>query len=257
MQKSATKKLALMAFALTIISLSLLLCSCSGVTKNQNSDLCVQDIYGRQVDIPDNVKKIATVGSTARIAVYAGAQDKLAAVTEMEKKSEQRPYTLAYSDIFEKLPSTNNGNHLNQTDVDKEKMLEINPDVILSTRSADECQQLQESTKIPVVGVYYQDEIYDNSLIKSIEITGKVAGTSQHAEKITSYLKESIKDLENRCAEKSSQKLYRGAVNFKGSKGLLGTISNYKVYKPIYANNVADKQEITGAYDTTVEQLYS
>ena len=97
----------------------------------------IVDAYGRSVTVPTEVTKVATVGSGARLVVYAGAMDKLVAVTEMETKSAKtRPYTMAYADRFAALPSTSNGNHLNETEIDAETLLALAPDVIISSRSA-------------------------------------------------------------------------------------------------------------------------
>lgn len=49
--------------------------------------------------------------------------------------------------------------------------------------------------------------------------------------------------------------LYRGAINYKGSKDLTGTCSHYCVFDAIKATNVADREDIKGAYDTTLEQI--
>lgn len=257
MQITNRNKLLAIILILAMSCIAFVFSACDSATNNQNSQNMVVDIYGRQVNLPENVETIATVGSATRIVAYAGAIDKLVAITEMDKESATRPYTIAYSDKLKSLPVTNNGNHLNQTSVDKESLIKINPDVVLSSRSADECEKLQAETKIPVVGVSYQDEIFSDSVYKSIEIAGQVAGTTDHSTKITQYLKNANLDLQKRSQASNSEKIYRGAVNYKGSKGLLGTISNYCVYSPLNAKSVSDKENFTGAYDTTVEQIYT
>ena len=50
-------------------------------------------------------------------------------------------------------------------------------------------------------------------------------------------------------------RMYRGAINFKGSKDLTGTYSHYCVFDALKATNVADRNDIEGAYDTTLEQI--
>lgn len=119
----------------------------------------ITDFNGRNVQYPSDVERIATVGSAARSVVYAGAQSKLVAITEMDRPTELRPYTLVDPELFSSLPTTSDGNHLNSTNIDKEKLLELNPDVILSSRSKSECERLQKDLNIPVIGVGFQDEI--------------------------------------------------------------------------------------------------
>ncbi|MDO5329497.1 MAG: ABC transporter substrate-binding protein [Coriobacteriia bacterium] len=216
----------------------------------------ITDIYERKVDIPPKVECIATVGSATRICAYADIVDKLVAVTDADKENISRPYTIAYKDKLANLPTTNNGNHLNSTTVNKEQLLQLKPDVILSTRSEDECNKLQEDTNIPVVGIYFQDEIFSDKVYNSIKIAGQIVGKTTEVDKTINYLKETKNDLDERAKKiKNRTKIYRGAVNYKGSKGITGTISNYCVYQNINVDNVADNPNINGAYDTSMEQI--
>ncbi len=127
---------AILAFCL----LALALAGCASDTQGNGDTREVTDVYGRTVTIPADVQTCATVGSAARFVVYAGGADKLVAVTEMDKPATPaRPYTVACEQVFASLPTTSNGNHLMETSVDGEAMLELEPDVIISSRSAQEC----------------------------------------------------------------------------------------------------------------------
>ena len=125
----------------------------------KDSSLTITDYNGRSVKYPRNIERIATVGSAARSVVYAGAVNKLVAITEMDRPTVLRPYTLVEPELFSQLPTTSEGNHINDTNIDKEKLLEIKPDVILSSRNKNECENLQNELGIPVIGVGFQDEI--------------------------------------------------------------------------------------------------
>lgn len=217
----------------------------------------IKDIYNRTVTIPSDVKSISIVGSATRIGVYAGAEDKIISVTDMEKPSIYRPYTIAQEDKFNNLPSTNNGNHLNTTTIDKEKIIELNPDVIISSRNSNECNDLQTETGIPVIGVFYQNELFSNKVFDSINIFGEVAGTTKKSNELVNFLKKCQNDLSNRAPIENNAKIYRGAVNYKGSKGITGTISDYDVYKAINVKSLSDNKTIANSYDTTFEQLLS
>ena len=74
-------------------------------------------------------------------------------------------------------------------------MLELKPDIILSTRSADECTKLQEDIKIPVIGVYSQDEICSENFYKNLRIVGQVVGTKEIVENKIKYIKELESEL--------------------------------------------------------------
>ena len=214
------------------------------------------DSYGRDVSIPKNVEKVATVGSATRLVVYAGAIDKLCAITEMDRPTELRPYTMVNPELFSSLPTTNNGNHINEIDVDTEKLIEIQPDIIISTRSAEECEALEEKTKIPVIGVVTLNEILQTSLWESIQIVAKATGTDEAANILLGRLNKIYSEVSNVCIGGTAS-IYRGAINYKGSKGITGTISNFSVYQAIKANSVSDIPDFEGAYDTNLEQILS
>ena len=161
-KRFSLKPAAIFVAALAVFTLTLTACGSNSAASGSASDASssaavtktVVDAYGRSVEVPKDAKTAATVGSGARFVVYAGAQDKLIAVTEMETTpAMNRPYAIAYKDLFANLPSTSNGNHLLETNVNEEQLMDLNPDVIISSRSAEECDALQKDTGIPVIGI--------------------------------------------------------------------------------------------------------
>lgn len=260
MNKKYFAKIFGVAAVLTIAAGCLCLAGCGSSDESAVPDgmRAVSDAYGRQVLVPEQVEKVATVGSGARFVVYAGAQDKLVAVTEMEEPSPARPYTVAYADLFAELPTTSNGNHLMETEVDAEALLGLAPDVVISSRSAEECDALQESTGLPVIGISYQDELFSSNVYTSLQVVGDVCGTSDHVEEVVSAMQEWCADLVERTkdiADADKPSVYVGAVNFKGAKSFTGTYGHYYPFDLVHANNVADASEITGSFDTDIEQI--
>lgn len=248
------KKLILTSILLTLfICIAFVFVACGKNEFGQNSNT-IEDVNGRQVKYPKTVEKIATVGSATRMVVYAEAQDKLVAITEMDKPSELRPYTLVYPELFASLPTTNNGNHLNEIEIDKEKLIELAPDVIFSSRSAEENDKLQKDIHIPVIGVAGNANILETTAFMPFEIVSEVCNTQEATYKKLGYLRGLLNEI---VAAKSvsSAKLYRGAINYKGSKDLCGTYSNYYIYNSFQCINVANNDAIDGAYDTTLEQI--
>lgn len=253
------KRLRMLFCCLAIACLSVCLlvgCSSSG---SSSSTQTVEDAYGRTVDVPSTVEKVVTVGSGARFVVYAGAQDKLVAVTQMETEaSPSRPYTVAYKDLFSSLPATSNGNHLLETNVDTETLLSLKPDVIVSSRSAEECDKLQSDTGIPVIGISYQDQMFSDDVYASISAVGKALGTSDHADRVVTAMKDWSDDLQNRTADiPDSEKptVYAGAVNYKGQKSFDGTYAHYAPFEAVNIKNVVDSTGQTGAVQISLEQL--
>ena len=268
MKKRFSLKLAaIFVAALAVFTLTLTACgsnsaasgSASAASSSAAVTKTVVDAYGRSVEVPKDAKTAATVGSGARFVVYAGAQDKLIAVTEMETTpAMNRPYAIAYKDLFANLPSTSNGNHLLETNVNKEQLMDLNPDVIISSRSAEECDALQKDTGIPVIGITYQNQLFTDNVYNSITCVGEALGTKDHANEVVAKLKEWDADLKARTADiadadKSS--VYVGAVNYKGAKSFTGTYANYAPLVELNAKNVADETGQKAAVDVDLEQI--
>ena len=255
--KRAWKRIAVVVACAALLIVGLAACSSGGGSKD------FKDAYDREVALPDNVEKVATVGSGARFVVYAGGQDKLIAVTDMETSpSPARPYTVAYADLFAPLPSTSNGNHLMETEVDAERLMELAPDLIISSRSAEECDALQEQTGIPVVGISYQNQLFSDDVYNSIQVVGKALGTEEHANAVVDAMKGWQADLEKRGAEgakaagDANPTVYVGAVNFKGAKSFGGTYVGYAPIDALGATNVADALDAKpGSIEVDLEQI--
>lgn len=254
------------AISCLVLSIALVLMGCSSSssssTNNQSQESSVKtvvDAYNRSVEVPREAKTAATVGSGARFVVYAGAQDKLIAVTEMEKDPAlNRPYAFVYKDKFADLPSTSNGNHLLETNVNEEQLIELAPDVIISSRSAEECDALQKNTGIPVIGISYQNQLFTDNVYKSIECVAEALGTEEHAKQVIDKLKSWDNDLKSRTsdiAEGDKPSVYVGAVNYKGAKSFTGTYANYAPLVELNAKNVADETGQSAAVDVDLEQI--
>lgn len=253
---------ALAAFALTLTacgSNNAASGSASAAGSSAAATKTVVDAYGRSVEVPKDAKTAATVGSGARFVVYAGAQDKLIAVTEMETTpAMNRPYAIAYKDLFANLPSTSNGNHLLETNVNEEQLMDLNPDVIISSRSAEECDALQKDTGIPVIGITYQNQLFTDNVYNSITCVGEALGTEDHANEVVAKLKEWDADLKARTADiadADKPSVYVGAVNYKGAKSFTGTYANYAPLVELNAKNVADETGQKAAVDVDLEQI--
>lgn len=268
MKKRFSLKLAaIFVAALAVFTLTLTACgsnsaasgSASAASSSAAVTKTVVDAYGRSVEVPKDAKTAATVGSGARFVVYAGAQDKLIAVTEMETTpAMNRPYAIAYKDLFANLPSTSNGNHLLETNVNEEQLMDLNPDVIISSRSAEECDALQNDTGIPVVGITYQNQLFTDNVYNSITCVGEALGTEDHANEVVDKLKEWDADLKARTADiadADKPSVYVGAVNYKGAKSFTGTYASYAPLVELNAKNVADETGQKAAVDVDLEQI--
>lgn len=251
----------------SVFAVTLACCMCafalagcgSNAASSGDGTRTVTDAYGREVTIPADVQTCATVGSAARFVVYAGGADKLVAVTEQEGSAVlSKPYTVVYEETFANLPTTSNGNHLMETTVDGEALLEIAPDVIISSRSAQECDDLQAQIGIPVVGISYQDQMFTDNVFKSIEVVGEVLGTEEHAKSVVDAMNGWQADLDSRTAnipEADKPTCYAGAVNYKGAKSFGGTYAQYPPFVAAHILNVVDGTVDSGSVEVTLEQL--
>ena len=266
-KRFSLKPAAIFVAALAVFTLTLTACGSNSAASGRASDASssaavtktVVDAYGRSVEVPKDTKTAATVGSGARFVVYAGAQDKLIAVTEMETTpAMNRPYAIAYKDLFANLPPTSNGNHLLETNVNEEQLMDLNPDVIISSRSAEECDALQKDTGIPVIGITYQNQLFTDNVYNSITCVGGALGTEDHANEVVAKLKEWDADLKARTADiadADKPSVYVGAVNYKGAKSFTGTYANYAPLVELNAKNVADETGQKAAVDVDLEQI--
>lgn len=266
-KRFSLKPAAIFVAALAVFTLTLTACGSNSAASGSASDASssaavtktVVDAYGRSVEVPKDAKTAATVGSGARFMVYAGAQDKLIAVTEMETTpAMNRPYAIAYKELFADLPSTSNGNHLLETNVNEEQLMHLNPDVIISSRSAEECDALQKDTGISVIGITYQNQLFTDNVYNSITCVGEALGTEDHANEVVSKLKEWDADLKARTADiadADKPSVYVGAVNYKGAKSFTGTYANYAPLVELNAKNVADETGQKAAVDVDLEQI--
>ena len=266
-KRFSLKPAAIFVAALAVFTLTLTACGSNSAASGRASDASssaavtktVVDAYGRSVEVPKDAKTAATVGSGARFVVYAGAQDKLIAVTEMETTpAMNRPYAIAYKDLFANLPSTSNGNHLLETNVNEEQLMDLNPDVIISSRSAEECDALQKDTGIPVIGITYQNQLFTDNVYNSITCVGEALGTEDHANEVVAKLKEWDADLKARTADiadADKPSVYVGAVNYKGAKSFTGTYANYAPLVELNAKNVADETGQKAVVDVDLEQI--
>lgn len=265
--RTTTSSTVTSAFKVGSIVMGLLACvlallaftGCGGNASSNANTRTVTDAYGRTVTIPVEVETCATVGSAARFVVYAGGTEKLIAVTEMDKPASlARPYTVAYEELFAALPTTSNGNHLMETSVDGEALLSLAPDVIISSRSAQECDELQEQLGIPVIGISYQDQMFTEKVFDSIEVVGDVLGTTEHAAQVIDSMNGWQAELDSFTADIPNDErpsCYAGAVNYKGAKSFSGTYAQYPPFVAVHIDNVADEATDSGSIEVTLEQL--
>lgn len=249
------------ALCMTIIACALvLLCGCSQAPELNNSTSQSRDIIdsaGRTVTVPQDVERVATLGSSARLVTYAGATHLIVGVTEMDQKADPgMPYTVVNKERFASLPVVGSGATSNIAYA--ENLVSLMPDVIFTTGTGDEAQALQDQIGIPVVALAFQDMMFDQEFYTTLTILGDICGTRNHTDALIVQLTAWHYDLIERTADipqKQKPTVYSGAVSFRGPHGFEGTYASFKPYQIIGAKNVADETGVSGAQSVELEKI--
>lgn len=227
----------------------------SSLTDDGLSDyITVTDMLGRRVCVPKNIKRPVCIGAgSLRLYSYIGDMSILAGVEQCEKGFliASRPYQYVNDSLFKSLPSIGAGGP--QGSADAEAILSVSPDVIFAiyiSLEASDFDELQKKTGVPVVVLSYgQTEAFDDDIIKSLELMGKILGRDERVKSVCSYIKTLQSDLNSRTEEitdSEKKTVYLGCLNKFGSHGIGSSTANYSLFNAVNANNVLDKAGYKG-----------
>lgn len=260
------------AILLTLLTLlSLTACGAAGqgsddaqtaTQADSSATRTVVDSYGREVEIPSEVKTIVCTGSGAlRMISYLQCTDMLIGVEDTDKEYETstlRDYAHVYYETFRDLPSIGKGGGTANTAY-VEELITLQPDVILSGYTQEALEDLQSATGIPCVSIRAQSiNFIDESFYTAMRVAADVLGAQDRCEEVLSYIDACKADLAGRTAdipEETKPTCYTGAVTFSGAHGFTGTYSNFGPFMAIGARNVADQEGQEGYYDADPEAI--
>lgn len=222
----------------------------------------VVDSFGREVEIPGEVKTIVCTGSGAlRMICYLQCTDKLIGVEDTDKEYETstlRDYAHVYYETFRDLPSIGKGGGTSNTAY-VEELITLQPDVILSGYTQEALEDLQSATGIPCVSIRAASiNFIDESFYTAMRVAADVLGAQDRCEEVLSYIDACKADLAERTADipdETKPTCYTGAVTFSGAHGFTGTYSNFGPFMAIGARNVADEAGETGYFDADPEKI--
>ena len=247
--------------------LSAMLClslfaGCAAPDDADGASRTVNDTWGREVQIPENVESIVCLGSGApRIAAYLGVMDLLVGAEDHDKKGKTvlRDYTMVYHDEIKDLPAVGAGGGSGANNGYAEQIIEVQPDVILAGFSQEAAEELQSQTGIPVVCVRYLSiNFVDESFYTAMRVFAEVVGAQERCEAVLKFIDDCKMDLNERTKDiPDSEKLtaYTGAVTFSGRHGFAGTYANFGPFMGINALNVADEVKDTNYFETDLEKI--
>ncbi len=249
----------------TVMVLPIILSACNGGGNNFSGETqSVTDLYGNQVTVPKTVNKIICLGSgTLRMITYAGAQDKVVGVENIEKASKTqfnsiigKPYTYANKDLFDSLPSVGQGGGKNKTP-DKEKILQLMPDVIFCSYDKGNFDKLKQDLNnlIPIIYVSFDTNIINattqSNIEKCFDIIGKVMNKETRCNEVVKKIKSVFSDLNDKTKnipEAEKPVSYVGGISYSGAHELSYTYANYTVLTAINTKSVADMAEGNTAF---------
>lgn len=225
--------------------------------KNEREMRTIIDMAGREVEIPIKISKVATLGSVARMMVYAGCADRITGLSDLEIGANQgMPYAYVNKEFFSKLTPVASGGAASENY--EEALLMLQPDVILTnSMDANAVNTMQEKFKIPVIVLDY-DGIFDESVYNALILIGDIMDTRERCDSLIAAMKLWQVDLEQRTKDIPEDKkpsVYAGAVSFKGGHGIEGTYGQFPPFNAIHANNVVDETDVSGALILEKEKL--
>ena len=222
----------------------------------------VVDCYGREVEIPAEVKTVVCTGSGAlRMVCYLQCADRLIGVEDTDthyETSTLRDYAHVYYETLQDLPAIGKGGGTANTAY-VEELIALQPDVILSGYSREALEDLARTTGIPCVSVRALSvNFIDESFYTAMEVAADVLGAQERCEAVLAYIDACKADLADRTADipQADKPLcYAGAVTYSGAHGFTGTYANFGPFLAIGARNAADRADTEGYYDADPEAI--
>ena len=250
------KKILAVALCFMMVVPFLTACNKGEQGNNQaNTKKTITDCLGRSVEVPSEVKSGIGLNNGLRYLVYLGCTDKVVGVeegeieTDKEKVSVVKAYGHLNKEKFKTLPAVGQGGSGGYTPF-VEEIINVNPDVIIAGYSKEDCDDLQNKTGIPVVGIN-SGTLFGDDYDQSLRVIGQAMGVEERAAAVEKYIDDIQKDINNRTKDvKDEDKptVYTGAVSFKGGHGIEGTYSNFPIFTVMNANDVTKgiSKEVTG-----------
>ena len=222
-----------------LLFILVLLSACTGEPGySEEKGRTVEDMLGRQVQVPEAINSVVGIGPGAlRLLVYLQAEDMVAGVEEIEKRS-GRAYIYAHPELAKKPtigpPFTG----------DPELITARNPDLIFRTYcTAAEADELQKKTGITVIALQYVNKSTEwNVLANALRLMGDLLGKSGRAESLIRYYRNTIDTLNQLTANVPREKkpeVFIGGVSHRGLHGINSTSPYYEPFAFTNTRNVA------------------
>ena len=228
----------------------------------ETSEITVTDMIGREITVtPGSYQNVVCIGAGAlRMYSYIGDVNLLAGVEDIDNTtlserpmmfdSVARPYTLAYGDVFNTLPSCGVGGPMAQT-AEAEKILSCNPDIVISEyEDVDKAAALEEQLGVPVITLKAGSKgVFDDAFYGSMELLGKVFGEEEKAATLVKYVQDeaaAISAIVADIPEEEKPSVYVCGLGNWGTTDHLMTAENYVSFQIAGVKNVLNGLGIQG-----------
>ena len=253
----------ILAFVLAFVLVAALAaCGIQPQAGENTAAVTVTDMIGREVSVvPGSYKKVVCIGAGAlRMYSYIGDVALLAGVEDIDNTtlserpqmfdSVARPYVLAFSETFNKLPSCGVGGPMAQA-AEAEKILNCAPDIVISEfEDVEKSDALQQQLGVPVITLSAgSDGVFDDKFSGSMELLGKVFGKEEKAAALNKFVadeKASIEAKVANIAEEDKPSVYICGLGNWGTTNHLMTAENYISFKVAGVKNVVSGLGIEG-----------
>lgn len=238
--------LSILVFALVVV-MAAVATPVSETVTSAAQPVVVTDMIGRNVEVvPGSYHRVVCIGAGAlRMYTYIGDVQDLCGVEDIDNielqnrpkmfDSAARPYVIAYSEEFSKLPSCGVGGPQAQA-AEAEKILACNPDIVISEyEDVQKEDALQQQLGVPVItlrsGV---NGVFADEFKGSMRLLGSIFGKEARAEELVAFVEKETAEIIRRTAdipESSKPAVYICGLGNWGTANHLMTAQNYKPFE--------------------------
>lgn len=240
------RTLSILVFALVVV-MAAVATPVSETVTSAAQPVVVTDMIGRNVEVvPGSYHRVVCIGAGAlRMYTYIGDVQDLCGVEDIDNiklqnrpkmfDSAARPYVIAYSEEFSKLPSCGVGGPQAQA-AEAEKILACNPDIVISEyEDVQKEDALQQQLGVPVITLRSgANGVFADEFKGSMRLLGSIFGKEARAEELVAFVEKETAEISRRTAdipESSKPAVYICGLGNWGTTNHLMTAQNYKPFE--------------------------
>ena len=252
--------------ALTMV---LSLCACGG--SKISGPTTVTDMIGREVNVtPGSYQRVVCIGAGAlRMYSYIGDVALLCGVEDIDNTtlserpamfdSVARPYTIAYGETFNTLPTCGVGGPMAQSP-EAEKILACAPDIVISEfEDVAVADALQQQLGVPVITLKSgANGVFDDAFKDSMTLLGTIFGEAKKAKALVSFIEDETEEITKRTSkieDADKPSVYICGLGNWGTTNHLMTAQNYISFEIAGIKNVVSGLEAPGIQPIEAEKF--